>query len=51
MVCDDCLAEIAQICVEAYTPEFRPAGGDVIRAARLQPASGAGVPSASNSAS
>ena len=51
MICDECLAEIAQICVEAYTPEFRPGRGDVIRAARLQPASGAGVPSASNSAS
>jgi hypothetical protein len=47
MVCDDCKAEIAQICVEAYTPAYRPA------AARpeAQPASGAGLPSAVNSAS
>ena len=45
MVCDDCLAEIAQIRVEPYSPEFRPAG------APDQPASGAGRPSAPKSAS
>jgi hypothetical protein len=50
MVCDDCLEEIAQICVEAYTPSYQPGGGG----AALEPqpvASGAGLPSAPNSAS
>jgi hypothetical protein len=50
MVCDDCLAEIAQICVEAYTPSYRPEGG--FAQAEPQPAaSGVGLPSAANSAS
>ena len=46
MVCDDCLAELAQIRVEPYSPDYRPgaSGGG-------QPASGAGRPSAPNSSS
>ncbi len=45
MVCDECLAEIAQIRVEPYSPDYRPGGGPDQRA------SGAGRPSAPNSAS
>jgi hypothetical protein len=47
IVCDDCHAEIAQIQAEAYTPAFHPHGGQP----SAQGPSGAGRPSASNSAS
>ena len=47
LVCDDCLAEIAQIRVESYRPSFEPLGNDRAR----QGASGGDRPSASNSAS